>query len=305
MTRPPNDKVIISSGLATLQTLIKQIPPHRRAPIRPIKQTNETEYYYRARLRDIVRLMAQSVDEVLIPVLRRNYTADSYLIDIIKQAIRQASEKFYTSTFGRQIDRLAQRVVSLAESESSAAFVEQINRAIGIDMTSLMVNESLVDYFDASVENNVALIKSLSSDYFDDIQREVMDSIMRGDSLTTMVRNIQKVTGATYQRSHLISLDQTAKIRSDITYTRQVNAGIVRFRWSTSQDVRVSGNPAGKYPRARIKCFEIARADVGYGVGVYLWLRGAAYNGETGLFPGKAHVGCRCHAIPQLKDIDY
>ncbi|HHK6103152.1 TPA: hypothetical protein ACQWM0_000546 [Yersinia enterocolitica] len=38
--------------------------------------------------------MAQSVDEVLTPVLRRNYTADSYLVDIIKESIRQAADKF-------------------------------------------------------------------------------------------------------------------------------------------------------------------------------------------------------------------
>ncbi|ELI7925030.1 phage head morphogenesis protein [Yersinia enterocolitica] len=249
--------------------------------------------------------MAQSIDEVLTPVLRRNYTADSYLVDIIKQSIRQAADKFNRTVMGGQADRLAQRVVSRAESESSAAFVEQINRAIGIDMTSLMVNESLVDYFDASVESNVALIKSLSADYFDDIQREVMDSIMRGDSLSTLVRNLQQVTGASYQRAHLISRDQTAKIRSDITHTRQVGAGINRFRWSTSQDVRVSGNPAGKYPRAKIKCFEISRSNIGYGAGIYLWSRGAAYHGESGLFPGRAHIGCRCHAIPQIKGLDY
>lgn len=285
--------------------MIKTQPPRRRAQLRPVKLTDETERYYRAQLREMVRMMAQSIDEVLTPILRRNYTADSYLVDIIKQSIRQAADKFNSSVMGRQADRLARQVVSRAESESSAAFVEQINRAIGIDMTSLMVNESLVDYFDASVESNVALIKSLSADYFDDIQREVMDSIMRGDSLSTMVRNLQQVTGASYQRAHLISRDQTAKIRSDITHTRQVGAGINRFRWSTSQDVRVSGNPAGKYPRAKIKCFEISRSNVGYGAGIYLWSQGAAYHGESGLFPGRAHIGCRCHAIPQIKGLDY
>lgn len=285
--------------------MIKTQPTRRRAQFRPVKLTDETERYYRAQLREMVRMMAQSIDEVLTPVLRRNYTADSYLVDIIKQSIRQAADKFNSSVMGRQADRLARQVVSRAESESSAAFVEQINRAIGIDMTSLMVNESLVDYFDASIESNVALIKSLSADYFDDIQREVMDSIMRGDSLSTMVRNLQQVTGASYQRAHLISRDQTAKIRSDITHIRQVGAGINRFRWSTSQDVRVSGNPAGKYPRAKIKCFEISRSNVGYGAGIYLWSQGAAYHGESGLFPGRAHIGCRCHAIPQIKGLDY
>lgn len=74
--------------------MIKTQPTRRRAQLRPVKPTDETERYYRAQLREMVRLMAQSVDEVLTPVLRRNYTADSYLVDIIKESIRQAADKF-------------------------------------------------------------------------------------------------------------------------------------------------------------------------------------------------------------------
>lgn len=253
----------------------------------------------------MIALMARSVQEALIPVLKRSYTADSFLTDLIKAALNHAAERFYTDAFSFQNERLAQRVVSLAESETSAAFVEQINRALGVDIQGLLTRESLGDFFDAAVEENVALIRSLSSGYFDDIQRQVMDSILRGDSVTTLTRNLQAVTGATYKRAALIARDQTLKITSDIHRKRQTASGITRFRWSTSQDVRVTGNPAGKYPNAKIKCFVIARSDVGYGPGVYLWSRGAQYNGETGLFPGRAHINCRCSAIAQIQGLDY
>lgn len=256
-------------------------------------------------MRQLIRMMANAIDEALTPVLRRNYTADSFLTDVVREAIRQAAEQFQSTVFAAQQQRLAQSVVSRADSESSEAFIEQLNRSLGIDISGLINRESLGDYFDAAVSNNVALISSVSSDYFDDIQRTVMDSIMRGDSMTTLTRNLQEVTGATYKRAKLIAVDQTAKIRSDISKRRQESAGINRFRWSTSQDRRVSGNPAGKYPNAKIKCFVIARNDVGYGPGVYLWSRGAQFNGETGLFPGRAHIRCRCHPIPQIQGLDY
>ncbi|RTQ01320.1 phage head morphogenesis protein [Enterobacter sp. WCHEn045836] len=249
--------------------------------------------------------MARSVQETLIPVLKRSYTADSYLTDLIKAALNHAAERFYSDALHGQENRLAQRVISLAESETSAAFVEQINRALGVDIQGLMNRESLGDFFDAAVEENVALIRSLTSDYFNNIQRQVMDSILRGDSITTLTRNLQSVTGATYRRAALIARDQTLKVTSDINRRRQTSAGINRFRWSDSKDARVSGNPAGKYPRAKIKCFYIARNDVGYGPGVYLWSRGAMYNGETGLYPGRCHIHCRCSAIPQIQGLDY
>lgn len=250
-------------------------------------------------------MMASTIDETLTPILKRNYTADSKLTDLLRVAIQQAADLFSSRFYESQSKRLAQRVVTRAESESSQAFVEQINRSMGIDISALITRESLGDYFDASVEANVALISSLSSGYFDDIQREVMDSIMRGDSITAITRNLQSVTGATYNRAYLISRDQVSKIQGDVNRVRQQNSGITRFKWSTSEDRRVSGNPAGKYPNAKIKCFMLARADVGYGKGVYLWSRGASYGGETGLFPGRAHIQCRCTATPQVQGLDF
>lgn len=285
--------------------------------MQPVELNSDVEKFYNGQLRGMIRLMATSVQQTLVPVLKRynaishdavatrRYTADSFLTDVVREALRQAAEQFHADAFGDQQQRLAERVVSLAESESSAAFVEQINRALGVDLEGLINRESLGDFLDLAVEENVGLIKSLSSDYFNDIQLQVMESLRRGGSLTTLTKSLQSATGATYKRAALIARDQTLKIQSDINRVRQSSAGISRFRWSTSADNRVSGNPAGKYPKAKIKCFVIARADVGYGPGVYLWSRGAQYNGETHLYPGRAHINCRCNGIPQIHGLDY
>lgn len=147
---------------------------------------------------------------------------------------------------GGCLPRTPRMTASLAESETSAAFVEQINRALGVNIEGLLSRESLGDFFDAAVEENVALIRSLSSDYFDNIQRQVMDSILRGDSVTTLTRNLQAVTGATYRRAALIARDQTLRVTSDINRKRQTSSGISRFRWSDSKDARV---PARSFPQ--------------------------------------------------------
>lgn len=265
----------------------------------------------------MIRLMASTLDQTITPVLKRykslvqdslvarTFTADSFLTDLVKASINHAAERFYSDSFQEQQRRLAKEVVSLAESETSDAFVEQMNRALGVDLKDLMSRESLGDFFDAAVEENIALIRSLSSEYFDDIQRQVMDSILRGDSVTVLRQRLQDATGASYRRASIIARDQTLKVSSDINRKRQTSCGISRFRWSTSQDVRVTGNPAGKYPNAKIKCFVIARSDIGYGPGVYLWSKGAQFNGEKGLFPGRAHINCRCSSIPQIEGLDY
>ena len=285
----------------TNQTLLKRRP--RKA--KPIKPSDRAERHYRGQLRALVREMAQAVDAELTPILRAEYTADSPLIDRVVSLLQRLTDRFLGTAFSNQAHRLAQSTLSMAESDTTAAFVSSVNRAVGIDMTRMISQEGIADYLDAATAENVALIKSISSEYFGKIEYSVLNGIRSGESVTTIARRIQGDTGATYKRAKLIARDQVSKINSDIAIKRQKQAGIARYRVSTSKDQRVSGNPAGKYPKAKIKCYQIARQDIGYGKGVYLIDEGASYGGETGLFPGKHHPGCRCTATPLIEGVDY
>lgn len=249
--------------------------------------------------------MAQAVDAELAPMLRAEYTADSALPKRIMAMIGRLTERFAGAAWVNQEHRLAQSTLSMAEADSTAAFVSSVNRAVGVDMSRMMTQAGISDYMDVATAENVGLIKSIKSDYFGKIERSVLNGIREGESVTTIAKRIQSDTGATYKRARFIARDQMASLNSDIVRKRQQQAGIARFRWSTSKDERVAGNPAGKYPGAKIKCYQITRTDIGYGPGVYLVDEGASYAGETGLFPGKAHINCRCDSIPQLEGFDY
>ena len=249
--------------------------------------------------------MAQAVDAELTPILKAEYTADSPLVDRIIAALNRLAARFTGTAYANQAYRLAQSTLSMAEADSTAAFVSSVNRAVGVDMGRLMSSEGMQAYMDAAVAENVALIKSISSDYFSKIEQAVMGGMRAGESTTVIARRIQEETGSTYKRAKLIARDQLAKANSDITRKRQQQAGIARFRWSTSKDERVSGNPAGKYPNAKVKCYQIARQDIGFGPGVYLIDKGAKYAGETALFPGRAHINCRCTLTPLIEGVDY
>jgi len=260
---------------------------------------------YRGQLRTLVREMAQAVDAELTPILRSGYTSDSPLLDRVLAIIARLTDRFTGVAYANQAYRLAQSTLSMAEAETTASFVSSVNRAVGVDMTRLISQAGIDDYLDAATAENVALIKSITREYFGKIEYSVINGIRSGESVTTIAKRIQSDTGATYKRAKLIARDQMSKINADIAVKRQQQAGITRFRWATARDVRVSGNPAGKYPGAKIKCYQLARQDIGLGPGVYLVDKGASYAGETGLFPGKAHINCRCNAIPQLEGFDY
>lgn len=249
--------------------------------------------------------MAKAVDENLTPILKAEYTADSPMVDRIIAMLNRLAARFTDTAYANQAHRLAQSTLSMAEAESTAAFVSSVNRAVGIDMSRLVTTEGMQSYLEMAVAENVALIKSLSSDYFSKIEQAILSGMRAGESTTVIARNIQEQTGSAYKRAKLIARDQMSKVNSDVVRRRQQQAGIARFRWSASKDERVSGNPAGKYPNAKVKCYQIARQDIGYGPGVYLIDKGAKYAGETALFPGRAHINCRCTLTPLIEGVDY
>lgn len=249
--------------------------------------------------------MAQAVDAELAPVLRSGYTADSPLLDRVLAIIARLTERFTGVAYANQAYRLAQSTLSMAEAETTAAFVSSVNRAVGVDMTRMIGQAGIADYLDAAVAENVSFITKMSADYMKKVEYSVLNGMRSGESTTTIAKRIQKETRISYDRAKLIARDQIGSLNADISRKRQLEAGITRFKWLTAKDVRVSGNPAGKYPAAKIKCYEIARRDIGFGPGVYLVKQGASYAGETGLYPGKAHVACRCVTSVQIEGFDY
>jgi len=280
----------------------------RKRPAKPIQPSDAVERYYRTQLRSLVRAMARAVAEEVMPVVRdekaayigdadRSVVMDRW-IDRVIEALQRASALFIGQAFEAQAARVARSTVSMAEAESTKAFLKSVNQAVGVDLSPVLSQQGMAEYIDASVLDNVALIRSVSEQYFERVQNIVLGGMRNGDHPTSIAKALQHQTGITDRRAKAIARDQVAKLNSQIVQRRQVQAGITHFRWVTANDERVTGRPGGRYANAKIKCYEIAKRDIGFGPGVYPWSRGASYAGETNLYPGRAHVACRCTASP-------
>lgn len=200
---------------------------------------------------------------------------------------------------------IAREAVEMGAKEADDHVIAEIRRTVKIDAGKLMNEEGIHDYVGAMVNSNVALIKTIPQEFFGDVERTILDGYAQGIALKPMMEQLQEKVGISARRAKLIAADQMNKVNSDVERRRMLNIGITRFKWSTSKDERVSGNPAGLYPNAKVKCFKIALQDVGYGPGVYLLTDGATWEGEKELFPGRAHIKCRCTFTPQIEGFDY
>jgi SPP1 gp7 family putative phage head morphogenesis protein len=94
---------------------------------------------------------------------------------------------------------------------------------------------------DATVAENVSLIRSIPEKYLGDVQTSVMQSVKAGRDLATLSKDLRKNYGVSYRRAALIARDQNNKATSALMRVRQVDLGLEKGVWLHSH--------AGKEPR--------------------------------------------------------
>ncbi len=86
---------------------------------------------------------------------------------------------------------------------------------------------------------NVGLIKSVDTDFFDDLAVQVTDAVKQGKSTAALAELIQARTGVAESRAAFIARDQIAKLNGKVVQQRQQGLGVKRYRWRTVGDERV------------------------------------------------------------------
>jgi len=303
-----------------------------------IRPTRKAEAFYRRQLLDLVDAMALAVRDRIVPNLRANWearslaskhlTQDASYSDLLVELIASTANMFLSidlrgsayrpkakppaSKIRRQrrpvespAEQVALHAVEMAADEADEHLVKELRRTVRIDAQALMTSEGVNDYIDAMVASNVAEIKSIPKEFFADVEQVILDGYANGVSLKPLMDQLQQKVEISDRKARLIAADQMNKVNSDVERRRMVSIGISRYKHSTSKDERVSGNPAGRYPNAKISCFGISQQDIGYGPGIYLLKDGATWKGQKGLFPGRCHIKCRCTFTPQIEGFDY
>lgn len=137
------------------------------------------------------------------------------------------------------------------------------------------------DAFNASLAENVGLLRSIPEKYFQQVEGVVMRSYADGRDLETMTKALRKLYPITQRRAELIARDQSNKANAVVNRTRQLELGITEAIWMHSH--------AGKTPRpdhvaANGKVYKIAE--------------GCKISGEY-IQPGE-EINCRCTSRPVL-----
>jgi len=137
------------------------------------------------------------------------------------------------------------------------------------------------DAFQASLTENVGLIRSIPEKYLGQVEGIVMRSYSAGRDLHTMVKDLKALYPAVADRAELIARDQSNKANAVVNRARQLELGLEWAVWMHSH--------AGKTPRpdhvaANGKRYKIAE--------------GCLISGKY-IQPGE-EINCRCTSRPVL-----
>jgi SPP1 gp7 family putative phage head morphogenesis protein len=133
------------------------------------------------------------------------------------------------------------------------------------------------DILQASVSENVSLIKSIPSEYFTRIDSIVTEGVRIGRDMHLISKGLQEQLGVTKRRAALIAADQTRKASAAILNARYREVGIEKAEWLHSSGGRV---PRKSHVEMDGKEYDITKG---------MWDK----DEKAFVFPGQL-ISCRC-----------
>lgn len=255
--------------------------PKKPKLVRSVHANRGIEANYRKTLQRMINDMRKSVEYWLTAAYRKNPPRMAAVVEQAQDA--SPAERIKAELAGlakRWIDRFEEYAPRIAEAYLSKMFKasDSAFRAALKDAgwtVEFKMTPAVRDAFNASLEENVGLIKSIPEKYLSDIEGIVMRSYANGRDLETMVKEIKARYPVTDRRAVLIARDQSNKANAVVNRARQLELGIVHAVWMHSH--------AGKTPRPD----HVAANGKRYKVS-----EGCLISGEY-IMPGEK-ISCRC-----------
>lgn len=245
--------------------------------------------YYRA-LANLVHRMTAETSRELRKLFDTEHAQEFFAEDISVAAQARILMDRITSKFEKLFadfaEPLAERMVDDADDNSAASLKASLRDLTnGITLNTDILTKDLKVVLQASIAENVSLIKSIPQQYLDGVKGAVYRSIATGNGLADLVPFLNKHEGITLRRARTIALDQTKKSFSAINKHRMQALQLDDFEWLHSG--------GGQHPRKLHisysgKLFKLSDPPI-------IDLR----TGERGI-PGQA-INCRCVMRPVIR----
>lgn len=175
----------------------------------------------------------------------------SRTIDTIFSTMRVAFARELTMT---EIDEVARKYAAQGQTFNRDALAANLQKVLGVN--PIMAEPYLEPIMRQFINENTNLIRSISEQYFDNVQADTYKHIQAGVYNKEYAKKIKSEYEQEFQnqfeagilkrrvvnadaRARLIARDQISKYNGQLNQTRQTALGISKYRWVTAGDERV------------------------------------------------------------------
>ncbi len=190
----------------------------------------------------------------------------------------------WESNFTRLSQDLARYFAKSVARRTDIALQSALKR--GGFAVEFKMTRAMNDVLQATVQENVSLIKSIPQQFFIQVEGDVMRSVQAGRDLSTLSQALHRQYGVTKRRASLISRDQNNKATAQLTRVRYQELGIERARWLHSGGGKTQRPSHVKASHDRVT-YDVSEGWFDPAVKQFIW-------------PGML-INCRCVAVPVLE----
>lgn len=208
---------------------------------KPVHPNVGVEMAYRRKLDRMITRMHKSLIYWLAAAYRANepeMAQDDSPAAALRNAMRGLSRR-WTREFAQLAKEWGPDFCRDVSGVSERAFAAALRKA-GFTV-KFKLTPAVNDVLQASIAENVALIKSIAQQHLTQVEGLVMRSVQQGRRLDELSDRLQEQYGVTRRRAALIARDQNNKVTAAITRARQNDLGITTAKWLHSG--------GGKHPR--------------------------------------------------------
>lgn len=265
-------------------TVASDAKTKRARTLKAVRPNAGIEAHYRGKLLDLIREMNASVEYWVRSAYRANEPEVTALDEAPASIMRKAVAKLarrWQQRFNAMAPQLARHFAISIQDRSDRALAK-IFKDAGFTVR-FKLSPAQNDVLQATVNQNVALIKSIPQKYFTQVEGMVQRSVQAGRDMGQLADDLQRQFGVAKRRAHLIARDQNNKATNAMVHVRQRELGINRAVWRHSH--------AGKEPRPTHVQMDGKTYDTAQG----MW---DSDEGEY-VLPGQL-INCRCTSRPVL-----
>jgi uncharacterized protein with gpF-like domain len=263
-------------------------PTGKRKELKPIHPNAGLEADYRRRLDRLIAEMQRSIVYWLTAQYRAK-PPEMAQDDSPAAALRKTMDELgdrWQSKFDALAPEMAKYFATAAKNRVDGSMAAMLKKA-GFTV-KFKLTRPVNDVLQASIAEQVGLIKSIAAEHLQEVQGLVMRSVTAGRDLSFLTDELEKRYAITRRRAAFIARDQNNKAFATITRARQQEVGITRARWLHSH----GGNkprPTHVKAGADRVVYDVAKGWYDPAVKEFIW---------PGTLPN-----CRCISIPVVEGL--